>query len=66
MPIRYGCSDVTDRGRTRGRLGMGRVPDALRIELPAADGAGRLAIEAPLALELEAFAAWLDAAHQGA
>lgn len=34
---------------------------ALRIELPAGSGATRIAIEAPLAPDLEALAAWLDA-----
>ncbi len=33
---------------------------AERLELPSADGAGRLAIEAPLASDLEALAAWLE------
>ncbi len=54
--------------------GRGRMPEALagapcarlalhaqRIELPASDGKGRLAVSAPLALDLEALAAWLDA-----
>lgn len=54
--------------------GRGRMPGALaeapcsrlalhaeRIELPSADGRGRLAVEAPLAPDLEALAAWLDA-----
>lgn len=35
---------------------------ARRIELPAPSGEARLAIEAPLAPDLEALAAWLDAA----
>jgi RluA family pseudouridine synthase len=38
---------------------------ALRLELPAADGASRLAIEAPLAPDLEALASWLDAGAGG-
>lgn len=37
---------------------------ALRLELPAADGASRLAIEAPLAPDLEALLSWLDAAAE--
>ena len=33
---------------------------AERLEMPSADGTGRLAIEAPLAPDLEALAAWLE------
>ncbi len=54
--------------------GRGLMPEALkqapcsrlalhaeRLELPAADGAARLAIEAPLAADLAALLAWLEA-----
>jgi RluA family pseudouridine synthase len=54
--------------------GRGLMPEALkqapcsrlalhaeRLELPAADGSGRLAIEAPLAPDLVALGAWLEA-----
>jgi RluA family pseudouridine synthase len=54
--------------------GRGRMPAVLaeapcsrlalhaeRLEMPSADGAGRLAVEAPLAPDLEALAAWLEA-----
>jgi RluA family pseudouridine synthase len=33
---------------------------AERLEMPSADGAGRLTVEAPLAPDLEALAAWLE------
>jgi len=58
--------------------GRGRMPAALaaapcsrlalhaqRLELPSPDGQGRLAVEAPLAPDLEALAAWLDAYARG-
>jgi 23S rRNA-/tRNA-specific pseudouridylate synthase len=54
--------------------GRGRMPEALaaapctrlalharRVELPAADGIGRLVIEAPLDPDLAALEAWLEA-----
>ena len=38
---------------------------ALRIDLPALRGEGRVAIEAPLASDLVALAEWLDACGHG-